>query len=173
MNWKSIKAVEYIVIHCAATKANQDIGVEDIAKWHRERGWFDVGYHYVIRRDGTVETGRPKDRPGAHARGYNHLSLGICLAGGVAKDGRTPEDNFTPEQYASLETLVINLKNEFPRATVLGHRDLPNVNKGCPSFNAIAWWAGIEEEINDTGRKDSAPPKARSVNKRNGGCRPV
>ena len=140
MSWKTIEEVKYIVIHCADTPASMDVGVEEIRQWHLKRGWFDVGYHWVIRRDGTIETGRPSDRPGAHARGFNHISLGICLVGG--KGG----DNFTDDQWDALAGLVIGLKQAHPAAEVLGHRDLPNVNKQCPSFDAKAWWANIEEK---------------------------
>jgi N-acetylmuramoyl-L-alanine amidase len=143
MNWKKLKAVDYIVIHCAATKEDQDIGVDEIRRWHRQRGWLDVGYHYVIRRDGTLEIGRPNDVPGAHARGFNHVSIGICLVGGVESDGKTPESNFTHAQWRTLEAVVKDQKKMHPDAKVLGHRDLPNVNKACPSFDAPAWWAEV------------------------------
>lgn len=145
MSWKKLQEVRYIVIHCAATKPDQDVGVDDIRTWHLRRGWFDVGYHWVIRRDGTIEDGRPNDRPGAHARGFNHISLGICLVGGVAEDGE-PEDNFTDDQWDALAGLVKGLKVGRPDAEVLGHRDLPNVNKACPSFDARAWWINVEEK---------------------------
>lgn len=172
MNWKPIKSYDYLVIHCAATKASMDIGVAEIAKWHREKGWFDVGYHYVIRRDGTVEKGRPDDRPGAHARSYNHISLGICLVGGVSEDGKTPEDNFTFGQWNSLTELVTNLKETYPDAVVLGHRDLPNVHKACPSFDVQSWWATVEEN-RDHGKprnESAAAPTDSRKPKRSGGC---
>jgi N-acetyl-anhydromuramyl-L-alanine amidase AmpD len=140
MNWKKLKAVEFIVIHCSATKEDQDIGVEEIRRWHRQRGWLDVGYHYVIRRDGTVEAGRPNDAPGAHARGFNHISLGICLVGGVESNGKTPEANYTHAQWEALEELTRDLLVKHPDAVVKGHRDLPKVNKACPSFDVISWW---------------------------------
>lgn len=161
MSWKPIKSVDYLVIHCAATKADQDIGHKEIKQWHQERGWFDIGYHYVIRRNGNVEKGRPDDRPGAHARGYNHISLGICLVGGVAADGRTSEDNFTDEQWNSLSALIAGLRSEYPDAEILGHRDLPNVNKGCPSFEVADWLKREEEnsyEPTDTGTENPEPP---------------
>lgn len=145
MKWKPIKEVRYLVVHCAATRADSDIGLKEIRSWHYQRGFVDIGYHYVIRRDGGVETGRPLDRPGAHARGFNHLSLGICLVGGVASDGKTPENNFTPEQFHALWALLQELKKKYPEALILGHRDLPNVNKGCPSFDVQLWW---DEENN-------------------------
>ena len=144
MSWKTIEEVRYIVIHCAATKPAMDVGVEEIRSWHLRRGWFDVGYHWIIRRDGTVEDGRPHDRPGAHARGVNHISLGICLVGGVAENGE-PENNFTDDQWDALAGLVKGLKVAHPDAEVLGHRDLPNVNKACPSFDVREWYAKIEE----------------------------
>lgn len=144
MSWKTIEEVKYIVIHCAATPPSQDVGVEEIRMWHLRRGWFDVGYHWIIKRDGTIEDGRPHDRPGAHARGFNHISLGICLVGGV-DESNNPEDNFTDDQWDALAGLVKGLKVGNPDAEVLGHRDLPNVNKACPSFDARAWYANIEE----------------------------
>lgn len=144
MSWKQIEEVRYIAIHCAATKPSQDVGVEDIRSWHLRRGWFDVGYHWIIKRDGTVQDGRPHDRPGAHVRGYNHISLGICLVGGVAENGE-PEDNFTDDQWDALAGLVKGLKVAHPDAIVQGHRDFPNVNKACPSFDVGTWL--LREEI--------------------------
>lgn len=134
-----MRRVDFLVVHCAATKADQDIGLKEIRRWHLERGWLDIGYHFVIRRDGTVEYGRPTDRPGAHARGFNHLSLGICLAGGLAADAKTAENNFTPAQFASLRSLLLDLRSQFPNSRILGHRDLPNVAKACPSFDVAEW----------------------------------
>lgn len=146
MNWKKLKSVDYIVIHCSATKEDQDIGVDEIRRWHRQRGWLDVGYHFIIKRDGEVERGRPHDVPGAHARGFNHISLGVCLVGGVESDGKTPESNFTAFQWKELERLVTDLKRLHPDAQVLGHRDLPNVNKACPSFDTVEWWEGVSPQ---------------------------
>lgn len=140
MNWKPIREVKYLVVHCAATPEDMDIGVKEVRGWHLKRGWLDVGYHYVIRRDGTVEKGRPTDRPGAHARGFNHLSLGICLIGGVESDGKTAEANYTHAQWESLEDLLRTELLNHPHAEVLGHRDLPNVSKACPSFDVREWW---------------------------------
>ncbi len=145
MNWKPIRSVDFIVIHCSATREDQDISAEDIRGWHLQRGWIDIGYHKVIRRDGSIEDGRPLSRPGAHARGFNHVSWGICLVGGVESDGKTAESNFTHAQWESLEAEVRRMKASDHKgaadAEVLGHRDLPNVNKACPSFDAPEWWA--------------------------------
>lgn len=139
MSMKPIESVDWLVVHCAATPPNMDIGVEEIRRWHMQKGWSDVGYHYVIRRDGTVEKGRPDHIPGAHARGYNRYSLGICLVGGVKKGTTKAEANFTPAQYLSLQTLLEELSTEYPDAEILGHRDLPGVNKACPSFDVREW----------------------------------
>lgn len=140
MSWKKLKEVRYLVVHCSATPEDRDVGVEDIRQWHRQKGWLDVGYHFVITRDGELQRGRPHDRPGAHVRGFNHLSLGICLVGGVESDGKTPEQNFTPYQYKTLELLLTDLKRLHPQAEVLGHRDMPKVNKACPCFDVKTWW---------------------------------
>lgn len=140
MNWKPLKSVDYLVVHCAATKAGMDIGVEEIRRWHRQRGWLDVGYHKIIRRDGTIEDGRPMTAPGAHARGFNHISLGICLVGGLAADGKSPENNFTDVQMDVLRELLSDLLKIYPEARIVGHRDLPKVNKACPSFDVREWY---------------------------------
>lgn len=143
MNWKPIKAVDYLVVHCSATPSTMDIGAEEIRRWHRQKGWLDIGYHYVIRRDGTVETGRPETRPGAHARGYNERSLGVCLVGGVEADGKTPEANYTDDQMTALAVLLDLLEQSHEGAEVVGHRDLPGVSKACPCFDAPGWYYGV------------------------------
>ena len=134
---------EYAVVHCSATKPSMDIGVKEIDSWHRLKGWFSIGYHYVIRRDGTVEEGRDSNTPGAHARGYNHNSLGVCLIGGVDDKGK-PENNFTVEQFQSLYLLLEKLTEEHTLVTVLGHRDLPGVNKACPCFDVADFLADTD-----------------------------
>ena len=140
MNWKKMKSVDFLVVHCSATPETMDIGVEEIRKWHRQKGWLDVGYHKIIRRDGTIEDGRPITAPGAHARGFNQKSIGICLIGGVESDKKTPEANYTHAQWDALDALVRDLLVIHPDAKVLGHRDLPYVNKACPSFDVLTWW---------------------------------
>lgn len=130
--------VKYIAVHCAATKASQDIGVTEIDRWHRAKGWIMVGYHFVIRRDGSVETGRKLDMPGAHVNGFNSVSLGICLVGGLDEEGK-PENNFTKAQLAALATLLASLAIDFPAASVQGHRDFPGVKKDCPCFDVRSW----------------------------------
>lgn len=133
------KSTDYIIIHCAATRPSQDVDVKDIDRWHREKGWRMVGYHFFIKRDGTVQTGRPLMDGGAHAVGYNEKSVGVCLAGGVKEeDGKTPEANYTPAQWASLLALVRELHAQFPNATVIGHNNV--AAKACPCFNVKTWW---------------------------------
>ncbi len=132
------KSTDFIVIHCSATPAGMDIGAKEIDRWHRAKGWFRIGYHFVIRRDGSIEYGRELNAVGAHAVGFNERSIGICLVGGVAKDNKTPENNYTPAQWLTLEKLVSELEQQFPKAKVVGHRDL-NPGRGCPSFNVKDW----------------------------------
>jgi len=134
---------EAIVIHCAATKPDQDIGWYEIDRWHRAKGWFSGGYHYVVRRDGTVEKGRPDDKAGAHAKGYNHFTLGVCLVGGIDKDGK-PENNFTDAQWLALTKLLVELALKHHSIdAIVGHNELPNVKKACPSFNVKEWLKGL------------------------------
>lgn len=140
---------DYIVVHCSATGENQDIGAADIDKWHRAKGWQCIGYHYVIRRDGTVEQGRERDVIGAHVEGWNEVSVGICMVGGVdAHDINKAENNFTPAQFESLHKLLLELQSVYPNAKIQGHRDFPDVKKACPSFDVKEWLptVGIENK---------------------------
>jgi N-acetylmuramoyl-L-alanine amidase len=138
---------DYIVVHCSDTYADMDIGAKEIRGWHtKERKWKDIGYHFVIRRDGTREIGRnidlhvpDMDEVGAHVEGHNWHSVGICLVGGKGKNGK-PEQNFTTEQYEALWEIIGILKMHYPRAQVVGHRDL-NIGKACPSFDIKAAYA--------------------------------
>lgn len=129
-----MRKINLIVIHCADTFAGMDIGVKEIRQWHLDRGFNDIGYHYVIRRDGTVETGRALEKAGVHAQGYNTRSIGICYAGGRDIDGKAV-DNRTDAQKKAMRELVAELLERFPGAEVCGHRDLPGVRKACPCFS--------------------------------------
>lgn len=132
--------VGLLVVHCSATKPSMDWGRAEIDKSHRQRGFFEIGYHFVIKRNGQVEQGRPLNRQGAHATGYNHISVGVVMVGGVAeRDHRIPENNFTPAQFAALEGVLKSLRRQFPQARIVGHGELPKVAKACPSFNVQAW----------------------------------
>lgn len=136
------KTTDFIILHCSATKPDHDVDIRDVDRWHREKGWRKVGYHFFIKRDGTVQEGRGLMEGGAHAKGYNDKSVGICLAGGVAKDGATAENNFTAAQWEALTSLVHRMTALFPKVTVIGHRDI--APKDCPCFDAGAWWAAVK-----------------------------
>lgn len=142
-----MRKITAIVIHCSATRANvdenitlpgEDIGAREIDSWHRQRGFSGIGYHYVIRRDGRVEMGRPLAQAGAHVAGHNSTTIGICLVGGVDAKNKA-ENNFEPKQWAALKKLVGELKRDYPGAEIKGHRDFPKVAKDCPCFDARAW----------------------------------
>lgn len=136
-----VRNIDTVVVHCSATPPNMDVGVAEIRRWHVDgNGWSDVGYHYVIRRDGTVEEGRPVDRAGAHARGHNRASIGVCLVGGVDhhKDSLA---NFTRSQWAALSSLVDQILQAYGPLRVVGHRDL-DAGKDCPCFDVAAWYCG-------------------------------
>lgn len=144
--------IDYIAIHCSATPATAtDVDANTIRGWHRKQGWRDIGYHYVITRDGRVQKGRPDNQPGAHERQINRNSLAVCLVGGsppIGSDAHRKglgENNFTPAQWEALETIVKKLHAQHPKAEVLGHRDVPGVKKACPSFDARAWWASVKD----------------------------
>ena len=132
------QTTDLIFVHCSASKPSMDIDVKEIDRWHRERGFLKVGYHFVIKRDGTKETGRDLMEAGAHVKTYNHRSIGICLVGGVSEtDINVWEDNFVSEQYATLYNLLVDLKEQFPEAKVMGHNEVSS--KACPSFNVQEW----------------------------------
>lgn len=133
------EVTKLIVIHCAATKPSMNIGLREIRQWHVQKGWLDVGYHYIIRRDGTVETGRPHDVVGSHVKGHNFESLGICMVGGIDDAGK-PQDNFTDAQWAALKVLHETVSGMYPHAKTVGHRDL-DAGKACPSFSVAEWLA--------------------------------
>jgi len=128
-----MRRITEIIIHCSATPEGKDFTVNDIRRWHLARKFADIGYHYVIYRDGSVHKGRAENIAGAHCFGHNANSIGICYIGGVAKDGKTPKDTRTPQQKTALRQLVNQLKFYYPHATVHGHNEYSN--KACPSFN--------------------------------------
>lgn len=139
---KARSRTDFIVVHCAATPPSLDVGAKEIRSWHKKRGWIDIGYHYVDRRNGEIEPGRDEHLPGAHVRNYNSRSVGICLVGGVSEsDRKVAENNFTAEQLESLHALLRDLKKRYPDAEILGHRDFPKVAKECPSFDVRDWLA--------------------------------
>lgn len=129
-----MRPINEIIIHCAATKPSMDIGADWIRKIHvQQNKWRDVGYHFIIRRNGAQEDGRPVDQIGAHCQGHNSGTIGICMVGGISETGR-PENNFTPAQFESVQMLIGYLKEHYPTIVKLsGHNDY--ANKACPSFN--------------------------------------
>ena len=128
-----MRRITEIIIHCSATPEGKDFTVDDIRRWHLARKFADIGYHYVIYRDGSVHKGRAENIAGAHCLGHNAHSIGICYIGGVAKDGKTPKDTRTPQQKTALRQLVNQLNFYYPHATVHGHNEF--AAKACPSFN--------------------------------------
>ena len=134
-----MRNINQIIVHCSATPPSMIVGADDIRKWHITRGWSDIGYHYVIRRNGVTEAGRDIEKAGAHAKGHNEDSIGICLIGGIDEEGK-PDDNYTLLQYNELLRLINFLKITFPIKLLKGHRDLPGVTKACPCFDVDAWY---------------------------------
>ena len=129
-----MRHIDLIVIHCSATRCDQNFSVTSLIRWHEEKFGF-TGYHYYITRDGKIYQTRHENLVGAHAKGYNRHSLGICYEGGLDEQGKSA-DTRTPMQKQALLTLLRRLKKEHPDAEILGHRDLPNVHKDCPCFDA-------------------------------------
>lgn len=127
-----MREITEIIIHCSATKEGHPFFAADIDRWHKAQGWSGIGYHYVIDIDGKVEAGRAEYQTGAHAKGHNANSIGICYIGGLDINGK-PKDTRTPEQRKSLVELVARLKAKYPKATIHGHNEF--ANKACPCFN--------------------------------------
>lgn len=136
------RLIEQIILHCSASPNGRPQTVKDIDAWHREKGYkrsnltinpelTSIGYHYIVYVDGTVHTGRSVWEIGAHAYGYNQHSIGICLIG---------TDKFLRAQWLAVSELVHTLRKTYPAAEIMGHRDLPDVHKTCPGFNAITWF---------------------------------
>ena len=132
-----MRSITLIVIHCSAVKPDQMSSVAQIDSWHRERGYkFGVGYHYVVRRDGSIETGRPEWMVGAHCLNHNKYSIGVCYEGGLDARGQ-PADTRTAAQKATLRQLLTDLHRRYPRAVIVGHHDL-NPQKECPCIKNVA-----------------------------------
>lgn len=136
----SKRYINEIIVHCSATREGRDYTVSDIRKWHTTpvskggRGWSDIGYHYVIYRDGSLHEGRDVNIVGAHCTGHNAHSIGVCYIGGCKTDGMSPKDTRTDAQKATLLSLLRELRKKYPYAKIHGHRKF--ANKACPSFDA-------------------------------------
>lgn len=141
-----MRKIDMIVIHCSATRADVPLSPRQLEEMHWQRGFDGCGYHYYVRRDGEICTMRPVDRPGAHAKGYNQHSIGVCYEGGLDEQGR-PADTRTELQKRSLRVLVRVLAMDFQTRRIVGHRDLsPDLDgdgviepeewtKVCPCFD--------------------------------------
>ena len=132
---KSKRVITDIVVHCTATVEGKDFTADDIRKMHKAQGWSDIGYHYVVRIDGTVENGRDVNLIGSHVAGHNSHSIGVVYVGGLDKNKKA-KDTRTEEQKASLLSLLMDLRKLYPNAKISGHRDFPGVAKACPCFDA-------------------------------------
>ena len=133
--------IKEIIVHCSATPEGKDFTVADIKRWHLARGFSDIGYHYVIYRDGSIHTGRDESIIGAHCTGHNTNSIGVCYIGGCVSNGKTPKDTRTTQQKQSLVKLLKELKTKYPQASIHSHRDF--ANKACPSFDATKEYSSL------------------------------
>ncbi|WP_233401307.1 N-acetylmuramoyl-L-alanine amidase [Segatella copri] len=140
-NMMSADSIKFLVLHCSASRCDQDYSVEQLRREHKARGFYDIGYHFYIRKDGTMTQHRKLLEVGAHARPYNRCSIGICYEGGLDEHGK-PYNTMTAEQETRLVDLFRNLKILFPKAKIVGHRDLPGTTpKECPCLDAGSWAA--------------------------------
>lgn len=133
--------IKELIVHCSATPEGKDYSVDTIRQWHLQRGFSDIGYHYIIYRDGSIHIGRYESVIGAHCTGHNTNSIGICYIGGCAADGKTPKDTRTNEQKKSLITLLQDLKKKYPNAGIYPHCKF--ANKACPCFDAEKEYSSI------------------------------
>lgn len=147
----SMSQVTHIVLHYSATYADESVTAADIDKMHKGRGWRGIGYHWFIRRDGTVEQGRPESQVGAHVGGQNSGKIGVCCAGGLEREtgSNVGVDNRTPKQIEAQVKLIREILKRHPGARVVGHRDLAPTQ--CPGFDVQSWWAKVQH------RKAPAP----------------
>ena len=136
---KSSRVIKEIIIHCSATVEGKDYTTEDIKTWHLKAGYADIGYHYVIYRDGSIHNGRDVNKIGAHCAGHNTYSIGICYIGGVDKNN-IPKDTRTDAQKEALLKLLKQLKNIYPNVIIHGHNEYST--KACPSFDVQKEYKG-------------------------------
>jgi len=128
-----MRKISEILVHCAATYPGQNTTVEDLDRWHKEKGYKTIGYHYVVYLDGSVHIGRPVEQVGAHCKGHNAHSIGVCYIGGLNKDGQ-PCDTRNEEQKEALRILLTELKTQYQGAVIYSHSDF--AAKACPCFDA-------------------------------------
>lgn len=135
-----MRKINEIIVHCTATQDGKNIKVEDINRWHKERGWNMIGYHYVVYLDGTIHQGRSEDQIGAHCLKHNTNSIGVVYVGGLDTNGK-PKDTRTEAQKKGLRKLLTELKRKYPKATIHSHKDF--APKACPSFDATKEYKDI------------------------------
>lgn len=138
-----MREIEEIIVHCTATPEGRNVTVEEIDRWHKEKGYKGIGYHYVVYIDGTIHKGREESKFGAHCIGHNTNSIGVCYVGGMDKDNKYAKDTRTPSQKDALIAILCMLKKSYPKAGIFGHRDFSN--KECPSFDAKEEYKYISE----------------------------
>lgn len=148
VQFKPRQATDAIFVHCSATPPTMDIGRETIEMWHKQQGWLAIGYHFVIKRDGTVQEGRPVNVVGSHVKDWNSRSVGVCLVGGIDAKGKF-EANFTPAQMNALRNKLAELKALYPQADIKAHHDV--APKACPSFDLQLWLNTNEMVTSDRG----------------------
>ena len=136
-----MRQINKIIIHCSATPEGRKTSAEEIKSWHLERGFSDIGYHYIVHLDGLISYGRNVEKIGAHSRGQNKMSIGVCYIGGL-DESLDAKDTRTPQQKESLLILLKTLKKLHSKAVIYGHRDFSE--KACPSFNAFDEYKFIE-----------------------------
>ena len=138
-----MRVITLIVIHCSAVTPDQTSSAAQIDSWHRQRGYhLGIGYHYVIRRNGDIEPGRPEWMVGAHCLNHNKYSIGVCYEGGLDARGQ-PADTRTAEQKSAMRNLLEDLHKRHPRAVIVGHRDLSH-DRDCPCFDAVSEYADLQ-----------------------------
>ena len=139
---RSRRRIDEIIVHCTATPEGQPRTVEQIRQQHKAQGWSDIGYHILVTLDGQAHLGRDMDISGAHAEGHNSHSIGVCYVGGienrpgVAYKDLKAKDTRTEAQKATLMALLMDLRKLYPKARIIGHRDVDTHGKACPSFDA-------------------------------------
>ena len=136
-----MREINKIIVHCSATREDENFEVAEIRKWHLARGFNDIGYHFYIDLYGEIHKGRDINKIGAHCKGHNCNSIGLCYCGGVEADGKTPKDTRNVEQRRALVAVLRTLKAMYPNAIIHSHNDF--ANKACPSFNATLEYENI------------------------------
>ena len=138
-----MRIITLIIIHCSAVRPWEQSGFREIDLWHRQRGWkYGCGYHFIVRRDGSIEDGRPLEMIGAHCLNHNNHSIGICYEGGLDVAGR-PADTRTEAQKVTLSQLLERLHRQFPNAVIVGHNVFEPM-KACPCFNAMREYSDLQ-----------------------------